>query len=116
MQEPFADSKTFWGQRRYVLLIIFALAVALTLVVISMTLYVRSGTILLDLSRPGYQSVSNKTDSDNISIGSYPNSGNLDAESLKIFEDILNSQINKAKSIDAFGGDPLSPAELNIYQ
>lgn len=116
MQEPFADSKTFWGQRRYVLLIIFALAVALTLVVISMTLYVRSGTILLDLSRPGYQSVSNKTDSDNISIGSYPSSGNLDAESLKIFEDILNSQINKAKSIDAFGGDPLSPAELNIYQ
>lgn len=116
MQEPFADSTTFWGRRRYLLLIVISISIAFTLVLISMTLYVRSGTIQLDLSRPGYQRVSNQTDSDNISIGSYPSGGILDKESLKTFEDILNSQITKAKSFDAFGGDPLDPSELNLYQ
>lgn len=116
MQEPFADSTTFWGKHRYIILIAISLSIAFVLVIVSMTLYVRGGTIQLDLSRPGYQRVSNQTDSDNISIGSYPSAGVLDKESLKTFEDILNSQITKAKSIDAFGGDPLDPIELNLYQ
>ena len=116
MQEPFADSRTFWGKRRYLLLMIISLSIAFSLVIISMSLYIRSGTIQLDLSRPGYQRVSNQTDPDNISIGSYPSSGALDTDALKIFEEVLNSQIKKAKSIDAFGGDPLDPNELNFYQ
>lgn len=116
MNEPFADSKTFWGMHRYVLLLVTSIGIALTLVSISLSLYVSSGTIQLDLSRPGYQSVSNQTDSTNGQVEKFPDTGNLDASVLKDFETVFSAQAAKSKAVDAFGGDPLDPNSLGVYQ
>lgn len=110
---PSSISK-FWGNHRLALMIVMAICVALSLVVISMYLYISSGAIQLDLSRPGYQGVSSQTDSSYKNVEYYPETGKLDESSISEFEKLFNEQRKKANAIDAFGGDPLSLSNLVI--
>lgn len=104
----------FWGDHRLALLIVIAISIAVTLVTISMYLYISSGAIQLDLSRPGYQGVSSKTDSSYKSIETYPVTGKLDESAISEFDKLFSEQMAKAKAVEAFGGDPLSIANLEI--
>lgn len=104
----------FWGGHRLALLISMSTILALGLVSLSLYLYISSGAIQLDLSRPGYQGVSSQTDGSYKVIENYPETGKLDESSIGEFETLFNAQSNKAKLIDSFGGDPLSPASLGL--
>jgi hypothetical protein len=116
MKEILSDSNTFWGMHRYMLMLIVSISIGIGLVALSLNLYISSGTIQLDLSRPGYQSVSNQTDNANGQVEKFPENGALDSTALNQFQVLLNTQVNKAKAIDAFGGDPLDPNALGVYQ
>jgi hypothetical protein len=106
--ERTADSATFWGEHRFALLLVFTVIIAIVLTVISMTLYNISGAAQLDLSRPGYQSVSDQVDT-TTKIDSYSASGPVNTETIREFMKLYDEQAKKAKAIDAFNGDPLNP-------
>ena len=107
------EDMTFWDKHRLSLLLIIAVLIALVLTVISMIAYGVSGTAQLDLSRPGYSSVSdkvNKTDK----ITEYSSFGSIDKDSTNEFTKLYDAQATKAKAVDAFNGDPLNPETLEF--
>jgi hypothetical protein len=105
---------TFLSEHRFLILIGLTIAVALVLVSISMTLYATSGAAQLDLSRPGYKSVTSQAINNDGGFKDYPASGKLDAAALSQFKSLYDSQATKAKAIDAYSGDPLNPDALQI--
>jgi hypothetical protein len=104
----------FWDKHRILLLIAISIIISCVLVSISMTLYATSGAAQLDLSRPGYKAVSSQVVTNDAGFENYPTSGNLDASSIDEFKKLYETQSTKAKAVDAFGGDPLSPDALEI--
>ena len=107
------DELTFWGQHRFMLLVGVTIIVAIILVVISLVIYNVSGSAQLDLSRPGYTSVSgqvNRTDD----IDSYNASGPVNKTTIDEFTKLYDAQAAKAKAVDAFNGDPLNPEVLEF--
>ena len=101
----------FWGEHRLAVLMGATVIVALTLTVVSMIFYNMSGAAQLDLSRPGYQSVSNQVDTEP-QIDTYSASGSVNKETIKEFMTLYDKQAEKAKAVDAFNGDPLNPEVL----
>lgn len=104
---------SFWDTHRYLLLIACTIGVALVLVITSMTIYNVSGSAQLDLSRPGYQSVSSQVDHSD-TIDNYSASGPVNRTTVDQFTKLYDDQANKAKAIDAFNGDPLNPEVLEF--
>lgn len=105
------EELTFWGRHRLTLLLIITIAVALSLTVLSMTLYTISGAAQLDLSRPGYQSVSDQVDTET-RIESFSSFGPVTQDTLEDFQRLYDEQRTKAQAVDAFNGDPLNPELL----
>lgn len=107
------EYKTFWDKHRLSLLLIFTVLIALALTVVSMVAYNVSGTAQLDLSRPGYSSVSNKVDRTD-KITEYSGVGPVTKDSINEFTKFYDEQASKAKVVDAFNGDPLNPEILEF--
>jgi hypothetical protein len=107
------ENMTFWDKHRLSLLLIITVIIALTLTVISMIAYNVSGTAQLDLSRPGYLSVSNKVDKTD-KISEYSGFGSVSKDSINEFTKLYDAQAIKAKAVDAFNGDPLNPEVLGF--
>ncbi|MDB5179731.1 MAG: divTM7 [Candidatus Saccharibacteria bacterium] len=107
------EQLSFWDEHRFMLLIIGTLVIALVLVSVSIIIYKVSGSAQLDLSRPGYQSVSNKVDRTNL-VTDYSAFGPVNKNTVNDFTTIYDSQAAKAKAVDAFNGDPLNPAVLEF--
>ncbi len=105
---------SFWAQRRYLLLIAISVAIAMFLVSVSMALYNSSGAAQLDLSRPGYSAVTSQAIKNDSNFANYPDTGTLDKASIDEFRALYDAQAAKAKAVDAFSGDPLSPTALEI--
>lgn len=103
-----SDELSFWDRHRFSLLLILTILIAISLTVVSMTIYTISGATQLDLSRPGYQSVSDKVDTET-KIDTYSASGSVNTDSIREFMKLYDEQANKAKAVDAFNGDPLNP-------
>lgn len=108
-----AEELTYWDQHRFLLLIALTIIVAIVLVSISLVIYNVSGSAQLDLSRPGYQSVSDKVDPDD-EIDEYDASGPVNKTTVNEFTTLYDAQAAKAKAIDAFNGDPLNPEVLEF--
>lgn len=108
------DVIKYWGAHRLTLLLVIAISTALAMTVISMYLYISSGAIQLDLSRPGYQGVSSQNDTSYQEIESFSETGTIDEQSMGQFEAVFFEQSNNARSIEAYSGDPLSPVNLNL--
>lgn len=107
------EQMSFWDRHRLSLLLIITVLIAITLTVISMVAYNVSGTAQLDLSRPGYLSVSdkvNKTDK----ITEYSAFGSVNKDTINEFTKLYDEQAAKAKAVDAFNGDPLNPEVLEF--
>lgn len=104
---------TFWDQHRFMLLITMTIVVAIILVVISMVIYNVSGSAQLDLSRPGYQAVSDKVEETD-EIDEYDASGPINTTTVDEFTKLYDAQAAKAKAVDAFNGDPLNPEVLEF--
>lgn len=105
---------SFWDQHRYLLLIAISIGIAMFLVSISMALYNSSGAAQLDLSRPGYSAVTSQAVKSDSDFANYPNTGTLDKAAIDEFRTLYDTQAAKAKAVDAFSGDPLDPAALEI--
>ncbi len=107
------DTLTFWAKHRLSLLLILTVLIALLMTTISVIIYNTSGAAQLDLSRPGYQSVSDKVEvTDN--IDTYSASGPVNKDSINEFMKLYDEQASKAKKVDAFNGDPLNPEVLEF--
>lgn len=104
----------FLGMHRFLLLIVLSIIIAAVLVVIGMMLYSSSGAAQLDLSRPGYQSIRSQVVTSDTNFQDYPNLGQIDQNSMSEFKTLYEQQAQKAKAVDAFGGDPLNPDSLAI--
>lgn len=109
--EAALEAPSFVAEHRFVLLLAAAVAIAIGLTIVSMTLYAVSGTAQLDLSRPGYQSVSDKVDKET-KIDTYSATGPVTKETIQEFMKLYDEQAKKAKAVDAFNGDPLNPELL----
>lgn len=94
-----------------IILIVASVLLALTLTVVSISLYEFSGAAQLDLSRPGYRAVTHQVERPEKS-DAYSSSGPVTEESINEFIDLYNKQTDKAQSVDAFSGDPLNPEVL----
>lgn len=105
------EELSFWDKHRFLLLIVLTIAMAVVMTSISIVMYNVSGTAQLDLSRPGYQSVSDQVDTDN-AIDDYSAFGPVNKTTVGEFTEIYDEQADKAKAVDAFSGDPLNPEVL----
>lgn len=111
---PAADEQlSFWARHRFVVLLAGATLIALVLTTISITIYYRSGAAQLDLSRPGYRSVSDKVEKDTTD-DSFSASGAVTKDVIEEFIKLYDAQAAKAKGVDAFNGDPLNPEVLEF--
>ena len=117
MAEPITlkpdDDMTFWDKHRLSLLLILTVLIAFAMTIVSMFAYNASGTAQLDLSRPGYQSVSNKVDKTD-KITEYSAFGSVNKDSINEFIKLYDEQAAKTKAVDAFNGDPLNPEILEF--
>lgn len=107
------EQLSFWDEHRFMLLIIGTLIIATILVFISIYIYKVSGSAQLDLSRPGYQSVSDKVDRTD-PVTDYSAFGPVNKDTVNDFTTIYDKQAAKAKAVDAFNGDPLNPEVLEF--
>lgn len=102
------------AKNRFTLLIISSIAVALSLVVISLFLYVSSGTAQVDLSRPGYSSVRDEVSDGNDDFTGFSSTGPIDKESLTQFEELYSKTANEATRTEVFHNDIISNEALRI--
>jgi cell division protein FtsL len=104
---------SFWRVHRFLLLIIATVIISILMVSVGIVMYNVSGTAQLDLSRPGYRSVSDQVDTEN-QITDYSSSGPVTAETVKAFTTLYDKQAGKDSEVDAFNGDPLNPEILEF--
>lgn len=100
-------------KNRLVIFVASSILLALVLVIISMVLYVSSGAIQLDASRPGVQSVTDQVDQTD-SFKSFPSTGSVDAKTLDQFRRLYDEQVKTVTERDAFNAAVLSDAALGI--
>lgn len=108
------ENLSFWDQHRFLLLIALTIIISLILVTVSLVLYSISGAAQLDLSRPGYQSVVSEAESNDPVSTSYSAVGAINRDTIKEFQDLYNPQVESVTTVDAFGGDPLNPADMEF--
>lgn len=103
----------FRDQHRFLILIIGTIVISVVMVIASLMIYNLSGSAQLDLSRPGYQEVSDQVDRTD-EITNYSAFGPVNKSTVKEFTDLYDAQAEKAKAVDAFNGDPLNPEVLEF--
>lgn len=109
------EALSFWERHRLSLLLIITVVVAITMTTVSVVIYNRSGAAQLDLSRPGYRSVSDKVEVTD-EINTYSSSGAVNKDTIEEFIKLYDTQASKAKKVDAFNGDPLNPEVLEFAE
>lgn len=103
-------------RHQFTSLIIGAILISLFLVYVALSLYQSSGTLQLDLSRPGYAAARQEATRDNEVFKGFSANGPIDEESLDEFEKLYGEKAKDAASIDAFSGDALSDHTLQLNQ
>lgn len=103
-----------WSRHRFLILIGGTIVTSLILVTISLLIYKASGAAQLDLSRPGYRSVSSQTVNNDNGFANYSAEGPINQQSLNQFKTLYSQQAQTVTALDAFGGDPLDPNTLEF--
>lgn len=106
----FLNKKQF-REHRYLMMIGLTVVISLLITAFSLSLYHSSGAALLDLSRPGYQSIRSQTNGKEVE--SYPATGPLDREALDKFQIMFEERSKRIQSED-FSRDVLSDEALGI--
>ena len=101
-------------QYRLAVLIAGTISIALAFAAVGLFLYNVSGTAQLDLSRPGFEGVSEIVDRNSGTYKEFPSSGAIDQEALDEFDRLYSEHLDIMKNAQAFEGDPLSPESLGI--
>lgn len=100
---------------RFATFVIGSIVISILLVMVALALYASSGTEQLDLSRPGLAKVREQVQNDDKFQG-FSADGPLDDQALDEFAKLYDAKLKEARSVDAFGGDALSPESLQIDQ
>lgn len=109
--KPEDETLSFWDRHRLSLLLIITVIIAIIMTIVSVIIYNSSGAAQLDLSRPGYRSVSDQIERDD-TIDGYSASGPINTDTIQEFIKQYDEQAEKAKAVNAFNGDPLNPEVL----
>ncbi|MGH7218533.1 MAG: hypothetical protein ACREGE_03785 [Candidatus Microsaccharimonas sp.] len=109
--KPEDETLSFWDRHRLSLLLILTVIIAIIMTIVSVIIYNSSGAAQLDLSRPGYRSVSDQIERDD-TIDEYSASGPINTDTIQEFITLYDEQAEKAKAVNAFNGDPLNPEVL----
>lgn len=114
-EELIADARhmTGWEKHRFLMMIGASIVIALLLVTVSMKLYESSGAAQLDLSRPGYEHVTEKAAQSEVFKG-YSAVGEVDEKTIAEFKTMYDARAAKATNVDSFGGDVMSDTALGI--
>ena len=100
---------------QFLVMIISVILVSLFLVYVALSLYVSSGTIQLDLSRPGYASAREEATKSAEVFKGFSEDGPINEESLNEFDKLYKEKAAEALiDIDAFSGDALSDQALSL--
>lgn len=105
---------SFVGRHRFMLMVLMSVFITAVLVSVSMSMYNSSGAAQLDLSRPGYISVRDKAVKNDSDFQAYSNTGEINQKTISEFKALFIKQAVQVKSVDAFGGDPLSSDSLGF--
>ena len=108
------EKQNFFTKHRFGIFISISMVVTSVMVWVSMSIYNNSGAAQLDLSRPGYVSVSSQVTTDGDDYSAYSTSGSLNKAAIDEFLKTYDEQSQKAKDADAFSDDPLNPETLNL--
>ena len=104
-----------WQRHKFIVLVGLVIGIAIVLVLISLRLYITSGAIQLDLSRPGYQGTAVEEEEATVNdFERFPSSGSLDGASIEEFRRLYNERLEEVTAVDSFGGDVMSDAALGI--
>lgn len=103
----------FLSRHRFIVLLVAAILISLVLTAVSLAIYNSSGAAQLDLSRPGYRSVSDQVEQDT-TFKEFSSSGPIDKDTLQQFLQQYDERAAKAKAVDAFSGDPLNAKTLEF--
>jgi len=100
---------------QFLVMIVGVIVVSLFLVYVALNLYVSSGSIQLDLSRPGYDSARQEVTKGSEVFKGFSEDGAINDESLSEFDKLYKQKAAEALiEIDAFSGDALSDEALSI--
>lgn len=100
---------------QFLTMIVLVILISLFLVYAALSLYQSSGTLQLDLSRPGYDSARQEAIKDKEVFKGFSADGPINKESLNEFDELYKQKAAEALiDIDAFSGDALSDATLTL--
>jgi hypothetical protein len=108
-----AASSRPWYRRELFVFIVGSILIAFGLVCISLALYTSSGASLLDLSRPGYQSVQNKLDQTD-SFEAFSSDGPVNSDTLTQFTQLFQKQVKPVSNSTDFDSAPLADQALGL--
>ncbi len=98
-------------------MVILVILISLFLVYVALSLYQSSGTLQLDLSRPGYDSARQEATKDKEVFNGFSGDGPITKEALNEFDTLYKKKAAEALiDIDAFSGDALSDSALALDQ
>ena len=106
--------KAFVAQNRFVEMIALSVAVALLSTAIAIFVYISSGEINVDLSRPGYEP-KNQVEEDEAN-GNFAPTGPLNQAVIADFSARLDKVRSKLSSVDDFSGETLDDRTLGIAE
>jgi len=98
---------------KYIVLIIGVISLSLAMVAVSLQLYHASGTAQLDLSHPQYRSLRESIQRDQKGT-LFSSNGEMSQTVVDEFLSAYDLETLKIKNYNAYGGDPLSDAQLGI--
>lgn len=115
-QQPEAGAvKVHEDSRQFLRMVVLVISVSLFLVYVALSLYQSSGTLQLDLSRPGYDNARKEAIKDTEVFKGFSADGQIDKKSLDEFNKLYSKKASEALiSIDAFSGDALSDQALGL--
>lgn len=122
MNEPMTEQhpevgavKLHENSHQFLTMVISVIIISLFLVYVALSLYQSSGTLQLDLSRPGYDSARKEATKDNEVFKGFSADGKINEESLDEFNKLYSKKAAEALiDIDAFSGDALGDQALGL--
>ncbi len=100
---------------QFPVMILIVLAISMFMVYVALSLYQSSGTLQLDLSRPGYDSAREEAVKDNEVFKGFSADGKIDQAALDEFDKLYREKAAEGLiDIADFSGDALSDATLTL--
>ena len=109
-----SSTKDRLKRHQFASLLVGAITIAMIFVMVSLSLYQSSGTIQLDLSRPGYDQARKEATKDKTFFRGFSPDGEINDDTLSEFSKLYKKKQAQADAIDAYSGEPLSDKTLNL--